>query len=708
MRLSGQEVIFASFSPSSEPAPQGGIAALRRTRIAIAVAAAMMLPAVSHGLGLGRAIGEPVLGESLLVEVPVTGTIDRPIDSECVSVRRSPESIDADYFPRDMAARVDGAGGSPRILLTTRSAIRQPLIEFRVSIACGYNLSHDYLLMASPRREVVQQPVATATRPDSPVSASVSGSPAQTPTSVATAVSAPVQSHATGSLPDGISGKSLVLDKDMTLEQLARKHFPGPLRQGRFMRWVAEANPHLFGSSKQLRQHKLSAGQELVIPNGVPPRRPGDYQNGLTPLGEPMTAEEVAAATATPARRKAEQSADESAPTRSPAVPSDGRKDRLVVSAGSGAKRDDKEAIALVDRLTGMMEQQVAAQSANDEKIRQLEATIADLGKTIAKMEKDSADREARWQTERLAEKTARENEEKQDWWQLLLAVAAGGLLGAGLLQGIRMLGGRRKPAADTIEGFPSSMAAESVPSSAEKKEEADLKSPTDTGRTGFREDVLHLGSSAAASRPEAKPAAEGAHQPKPLEDVLPASFFESDLDEHPTRSTVPLPTIDFEPPRPTPALAPTDEAVPTDPATAAIELANIMTSMGLGQSAAQTLVEHIRDNPRQSLHQWLKLLEIHRMNGNRLEFEKHAGEVKLHFNVQPDEWDVSAAKVRASLEDYPHIRSQLVKLWRKPQAVPILQALLMDNREGTRAGFPQTVAEEILLLLAISNSDAA
>lgn len=669
--------------------------------MAVAVAAAMMLPGVSHALGLGRAVGEPVLGESLLIEVPVTGTIDRPLDSDCVSVRRSPDSIDAEYFPRDLTARVDRQGGVPRILLTTRSAIRQPLVEFRVSVSCGYNLSHDYLLMVSPRREAPQAPAATTARPDAAATTGAGAAPAGAP-------SAPVETVAGGSLPDGLAGRKVVIDKDMTLEQLARKHFPGPLRQGRFMRWVAEANPHLFDGAKQLRQHRLSAGQELVIPNGVPPRRPGDYQNGLSPLGEPMTADEVAAASGALARRKAEQPREEPvpSPSRTPA-PADGRNDRLVVGSGSGTKRDEKEAIALVDRLTGMMEQQVATQSANDEKVRQLEAATEELRKTIAKLEKDAADREARWLAERQAEKSAREQEEKHDWGQLVLAVAGGGILGAGLLLGLRTLAGRRRPVDETEAGFPAPPPAGQPPARSMQDEGARPGTAFDIGLAAAGEEAGHPRPPSGAAGTETPPAAV------PLEvtlrqEPIPAAFFESGLDEHRTKAPASLPTIDFEPPRPAPATPSTAEALPSDPATAAIELANIMTSMGLGQSAAQTLVEHIRDNPRQSLHQWLKLLEIHRMNGNRAEFEKHAGEVRLHFNVQPDDWDVSPARTRASLEDYPHIRAQLVKLWRKPEMLPVLQALLMDNREGTRAGFPQTVAEEILLLLAISSSDAA
>ncbi len=690
MRLSVREVIAGPRPSVMDGGRPRKSRPPKRWRTAAALAAVLMIPGVGHALGLGRAIGEAVLGESLLVEIPVTGTIDRPIDSGCVSVQRMPDSIDPEYFPRDLAVRVDRITGAPRLVVTTRSAIRQPLVEFRISIACGYNLSHDYLLMASPRREAPQVPDA----PAKPATAAASAGPA---VAASAASGAARETAAEGRLPDGLPGRRVTLDREMTLEQLARKHFPGPLRQGRFMRWVAEANPQVFGGAKQLRQHRLPAGLELVVPVGVPPRRPGDYRNGLSPLGEPMTPEELAAVNGAAPRRA--PAASEGEPATAPrSMPADGSRDRLVVGNGGGTKRDEKETIALVDRLTGMMEQQVSAQSVNDEKIRELEAATEELKKTIARLQKEAAEREARWQAERAAEKAARDSEDQQGWWHLLLAVAAGGILGAGLLFGLRRFKAHRQAEVAADEDFAGSASPANI--TAPRHQESPPPAAV---------------ASAVPLATKASPPDHAAPPPAPIlvpkesearDDVLPPAFFDAGLEEPRRQPKAPLPGIDFEPPRPELPVA--AEPVPSDPATAAIELANIMTSMGLGHSAAQTLVEHIRENPRQSLHQWLKLLEIHRLNGNKEEFEKHAGEVRLHFNVQPDEWDAPGGSTRASLEDYPHIRSRLVKLWRTPEAAQFLQTLLMDNRDGTRTGFPQAVAEEILLLIAITASDAA
>jgi hypothetical protein len=701
MRLFQQDV-------TARPAPFAG-RFRRASPIAVATAILFGMPDTGHALGLGRVVGEPVLGESLQLEVPLTGTIDQPLDNECVAIRRPPDSVDADYFPRDLLARVDRLGSRPRLLLTTRSALHQPLVEFRVSITCGYNLSHDYLLMASPRSD--RAPLATAA--PSVARAAVAGPvrPAGDAPSIVTPVATGGDSR---TLPDGIPGKDITLDQAMSLEQLARQHFPGPLRQERFMRWVAEANPQLFAGVTNLRQHHLSGGQRLLIPDGVPPRRPGDHQNGASPLGEPVGIDAANSAnTATRRKTKAATASNEGAPGK---TVSDGSKDRLVVGSGSGNARDFKETVALVDRLTGMMQQQLSAQTANDEKIQKLESDLAELGQYVVKLESEQKQRDVAWQAELQATRKAREEETERGWWQLLLAIIAGGLAGVGAMSAYRFFDRSRNGADLALESI-----VPPVPPAA-----TEAPPPPSAPITEFGwDDEIHRGemaqkptTAAKASQPASRAgitAATGSTVAVAASQVRPA------FERVPEPVAALLAPIDFEPPgldekRPAhgPAPAATNRPVvaepiatdPSDPATAAIELANIMISMGLAESAAQTLVEHIRSNPRQSLQHWLKLLELHRINGNREEFERSANEMREHFNVQADEWapgiDVSG---RGSLETYPHVRAQLVALWRTPDCPALLETLLADNRGGTRVGFPLPVAEEILLLTAILSS---
>jgi hypothetical protein len=136
-----------------------------------------------------------------------------------------------------------------------------------------------------------------------------------------------------------------------------------------------------------------------------------------------------------------------------------------------------------------------------------------------------------------------------------------------------------------------------------------------------------------------------------------------------------------------------------------ALELAEIMLTMGLGHGAAKTLAEQIRHEPKQALKQWLKLLEIYRKNGQQEEFEHSAEELRQHFNVQPEDWQ-EQKEIYRSIEEYPHIAARLTELWGKPSCLNYLGNLLADNRGGARAGFPQTVAEELLMLSAMLRAD--
>ncbi len=749
--------------------------------LVLAMASLMAIPVTGYALGLGPVQGEPTIGEQLQLEVPVTGTIDRAIDNDCVSVRRQADSLDSDYFPRDISARVQKQGKQARLVLTTRSPLRQPLVEFRLTVTCGYNLSHDYLLMASPPAKqpspAVESPasVNTGTRE---VAQTMAVTPPQAQAGTDIAVPAKTMdrpsSAESGTMPDGVAAKEFVASQNMTLEQVARLHFPGPLRQERFMRWVYEANPKVFAGAPNLRRFQIQAGQQLLIPEGVPPRRPGDHQNGPLLPGEKESyakteqrkkaavtgadasvvtspTPKASADTAKPAHSGAKAAAPASSEppviaSGSPLAPApDNNADRLVVgtSAGIGTSKDIKETVVLVDRLMGAMRQQVAAQTSSDEKIVKMEAEMAELGKYIAKLESDIKQRDAGLTTEIQAVKAVDEDL-PTGWLQLLLAIVAGGVAGFAVPKLVSMLGARRGASAkDDAEPLvtkpdnkakkhdylgrtsagqelePGPMTELGWDAEAEGPRTIDPKaqkrpSPAPKIVKNPPKSVLPVRGDNKADKGQSKPDSRHASQVAKLAESVTASEVtaESKADELDN-------SVHFLPP---------DLAVPvteapqaresrlklaaestSDPSQAAIELANIMTSMGLADSAAQTLVDHIQANPRQSLPHWLKLLELHRRNGNREEFERSANEMRTHFNVKAEEWGPAQSigpQSRDSLENYPHICAQIVKHWQTPDCLPILQALLADNREGTRVGFPLAVAEEILLLVAILSSE--
>ena len=134
-----------------------------------------------------------------------------------------------------------------------------------------------------------------------------------------------------------------------------------------------------------------------------------------------------------------------------------------------------------------------------------------------------------------------------------------------------------------------------------------------------------------------------------------------------------------------------------------ALELAEIMLSFGRVQGAAQTLSDYIKANPRQAIRPWLKLLEVYHGAGMRAEFEALVEQFRRNFNVQQIAWDdYTQDLARASLVDLPHLFWEVVASWGSAGCLTLLQSHLHDNREGTRAGFPLGVVDDIATLIAL------
>jgi pilus assembly protein FimV len=624
---------------------------------------AILSASPAWALGLGPASGNPILGQPLQLQIPLLGVSGRPPESKCVFISQSTTRIDNDYLPRDVRSVVDTDGGSPRLLITTTTAVRQPIIEFQVFIACGFNVSRDYLLM-------VELPPTSVARP----------APQPAPAQVAIAV--PVQTAGSAGLPDGVAQKEIILERAMTLEDLGDLHYQGqPIRRGRFMRWVVEANPGLFAGSADPKSRILTGGTQLLIPAVTPPRRPGDYADKPVDLTPPGTAPSVSARVAKKPNRAKQPAA---------AKAERGSRDRLVLGAGGSASTPAnlKEAMALLERLTGILEQQTAAQTEMAAKVEKVESAMADLGKYVVRLETLGQQREMKWEAERLAAQQANEERDKQGLVQLFLTVIAGGVLGALLVKLFDYLSFRRRqpslsmelsPVAErpivTAAGTPTSP-TDSMPPAVQPSETETFIDVTDASAEGpfpttdHREAVPEVMEFYWEEPPPGKVSSTPA---APIPNAIPTSDRNADAGLVPKA---------FDP---------------------TLELVEIMTSMGLTQGAVKTLVEHIRAEPQQSLQHWLKLLEIYRRSGERGDFEGAAEGLRKNFNVQTRDWEsAQPGAARAGIEDYPHIAAQLQTLWRTADCVDYLMHLLRDNRAGTREGFPQSVAEDILFMIAL------
>lgn len=138
------------------------------------------------------------------------------------------------------------------------------------------------------------------------------------------------------------------------------------------------------------------------------------------------------------------------------------------------------------------------------------------------------------------------------------------------------------------------------------------------------------------------------------------------------------------------------------------LQLAEIMLSMGLEQGAAQALMEYTEANPRDAIYHMLKLLGIYRRRGLHKEFQETAEKLRKNFNIQAEDWAKSDGSDAPTLEKFSRVSQHVQSIWQDPnECITYLRRLLEDNRDGARAGFPQSVAEEILLLVEILKANS-
>lgn len=134
------------------------------------------------------------------------------------------------------------------------------------------------------------------------------------------------------------------------------------------------------------------------------------------------------------------------------------------------------------------------------------------------------------------------------------------------------------------------------------------------------------------------------------------------------------------------------------------VDEARILVSMDRINEAISLLRHHIDEQPKSSLQPWVYLLDLYRSLEKQDDFLELAKRFHLAFNVMAPQWEHKqvAMIVATTLEEFPHIISQLLSMWPNPESKDYLEALIKDNREGERAGFSIEVAQEIALLISI------
>lgn len=372
-------------------------------------------------LGLGNVSGQPILGQPLLIEIPLLGTDEGIPPLECFRIRPPSAEIESAFVLRSAQLQIQGERNHAKLILTSASALREPVIEFGLTVGCGFALSKDYLLLTAEPSKIAL--------PSQPITLPVLVSE-ESPGKL-TDIPKPPKPV----LPATSTDKRLRVEGDATLTKLARQRYPlQPKAREKFIRMMTQANPGQIQADGL-----IAAGSELQVPPGLPVRRLGAYRP------QPK----LAAATDQPVTQPAPPASSQTASAKKPAATSAKPHHDLLV-LGAPGQRNAAELLAEAERLTTILIEQTTAQNAAVEKITQLEDTLNALKKNIYGLENRLNAIEAERQAEKLAPKPV-----SLDFVELLLAVLAGGAIGGLTLHFYNRIQSRREHELKKPNGLP-------------------------------------------------------------------------------------------------------------------------------------------------------------------------------------------------------------------------------------------------------------
>nr|WP_315486548.1 hypothetical protein [uncultured Undibacterium sp.] len=115
---------------------------------------------------------------------------------------------------------------------------------------------------------------------------------------------------------------------------------------------------------------------------------------------------------------------------------------------------------------------------------------------------------------------------------------------------------------------------------------------------------------------------------------------------------------------------------------------------------SAQEKIEH-PDSPVP----WLFLLDLYRTVKDKDKYDQLRDRFIIFFNANIPEFETDLSQVEVRhLEDFSHLVQRICEGWNSQEIIPYLESLLIDDREGKRAGFDLPVYRDILMLLGIAH----
>lgn len=682
--------------------------------------AALLSPFPSAAVGLGDARVSSALGERLRAEIPLSN-LASGADPGCFHL--STESADglADV-PWLTDARIAVLTDPPRLLVTSRQPVVEPVVQMAIFAGCGAYLTRHFTILLSP-------PATNAE-----------------PTLPATAANRPHR-------PDQTMQPDYVVMPGETAASMAKRLFPGrPMAQKKFVRGLVGRNPDWLTSA---------AGDE-PLPEGVtldyppPPKpwparaskndRPAPAVPVKTDAGTNVASVNAATDSEKSANRMSEaippsktepESASEKAPALAKPDPTPApANDRLLISSaepeqadglnGSAAGTPDGSASsAEISRRLDEVKSRVVAMRAELSQLHALyPSPTPEVQTVLIEMETRLLGVELGVQRVALAN-VAGETPAPAPQLPATTAAAA--------------VPTTENEAPREIANEPPNKAAsddQAVTVAQAPPAKAEPSSSSYSGG-GVLAVVLGmgLGLGGLLYRRNLRTKAAGKDDPEDVDTIPEPSPTIPGHQSRPRTSAMREPpvTIGQIPPlTATPGsadeqledsasrslpVAKVSEMAPEDEQP--LELAEILLVYGRTQGAIDVFADHIQRHPENSLQPGLRLLEVYKRDEMRREFETLAASLSHRFNIERPQWGEFQPALTIQAHQDPavqvpemfarvpqHIRSHLIAHWGTQECIDFLQKLLKDKRDGTRRGFPASVTQAILGLIKAMEED--
>lgn len=129
---------------------------------------------------------------------------------------------------------------------------------------------------------------------------------------------------------------------------------------------------------------------------------------------------------------------------------------------------------------------------------------------------------------------------------------------------------------------------------------------------------------------------------------------------------------------------------------------AELLVQLGDPKQAMTLLSHHIRETEKPGPAVWLMLLNLYQSTGREAQYNALATGFRLLFNAEVPPWASSASAHARDLESYPQVMAKLQAGWTGPQVRADIDALLNDDRGGSRQGFSLTAYRDLLFLAEV------